>query len=285
MAETSSSLDEVTDGEWQSILAQDRGRQRPKVLKLVLAAQQSGHADFGDLPVLSRDRLLAKVTASIRDMPLWKLHALPGGQELRFLYRRGADASTLLFERGIVGCLAEFSSLIEHIVRSAWLRFVLRCNANLVGRASQVEQFLFPDGRNHLAAWRSVLTDIQGSSCFYCEKDLRADVDVDHFLPWSRYPRDLGQNFVLAHTRCNGQKRDHLPSVEHLQRWCQRNETCREELSQAFDAAGLPHDWPTLRKVAQSLYRSAANAGAGVWQLGAGLVPLQDLWRRVLGVA
>lgn len=276
--------DDAAD-EWRYILVQDRGRQRPRVLKLVLAAQQAGHGDLGDLPVVRRDQLLAKVKASIRAMPLWKLHALAGGREMQFLYRRGGDANTLLFEPGIVGCLAEFSGLIEHIVRSAWLRFVVRCNARLVGKAAQVEDFLFPDGRGRLDALRPVLEQVQGRTCFYCDRDLRQDVAVDHFLSWSRYPRDLGHNFVLAHARCNGQKRDHLPSVEHLGRWRQRNEDGGRQLAAAFDAAGLPHDWPTLCRVAQSLYRSAANAGAGVWRVGSGLVPLADDWRRILGVA
>jgi hypothetical protein len=33
---------------------------------------------------------------------------------------------------------------------------------------------------------------------------------VDHFIPWSRYPADLGHNFVLAHDRCINAKSDYL---------------------------------------------------------------------------
>ncbi len=28
---------------------------------------------------------------------------------------------------------------------------------------------------------------------------MKQDPHVDHFIPWSRYPRDLARNFVLAH--------------------------------------------------------------------------------------
>ncbi len=32
---------------------------------------------------------------------------------------------------------------------------------------------------------------------------------IDHFIPWSRYPIDLGHNFVLAHAGCNSAKAYH----------------------------------------------------------------------------
>ena len=39
---------------------------------------------------------------------------------------------------------------------------------------------------------------------------MKQDPHVDHFIPWSRYPRDLVQNFVLAHNACNLDKGDML---------------------------------------------------------------------------
>ena len=36
---------------------------------------------------------------------------------------------------------------------------------------------------------------------------------VDHFIPWRRYPLDLGHNFVLAHSACNSSKGDRLAAV------------------------------------------------------------------------
>ena len=29
---------------------------------------------------------------------------------------------------------------------------------------------------------------LQGGRCFYCEDALRGPTDVDHFIPWARYP-------------------------------------------------------------------------------------------------
>jgi hypothetical protein len=267
---------------WNTMLLQDRGGQQSRVLRLLLDEQAQGHASLHALPTERRARLFTEVAKSIRDMPLWRLH-LVDGADFRFLYQRGADDDTLVFEPGIVACLVAFAPLIERIVRGAWLEFVLRYNNRLLGAVAQVESFLFPDGRAGLASWRPVLESVQGTRCFYCADEM-SEVAVDHFLPWARYPRDLGHNFVLAHARCNGQKRDHLPSVEHLERWCRRNDEQHVAMAEAFDRARLPHDWATLRRAAGSLYHVAAHAGARVWQRQRELVPLDDRWRELLGV-
>jgi hypothetical protein len=48
--------------------------------------------------------------------------------------------------------------------------------------------------------------------------------EIDHFAPWSRYPRDLAHNLVLAHKVCNRQKSDLLAAETHLDEWLLRNE-------------------------------------------------------------
>ncbi len=40
--------------------------------------------------------------------------------------------------------------------------------------------------------------EIQEGRCFYCERRLGGAPHVDHLVPWSRYPVDLGHNFVVA---------------------------------------------------------------------------------------
>lgn len=34
---------------------------------------------------------------------------------------------------------------------------------------------------------------------------------------------NLGHNFALADSRCNGKKRDRMPHLDHLARWSERN--------------------------------------------------------------
>jgi HNH endonuclease len=45
---------------------------------------------------------------------------------------------------------------------------------------------------------------------------------VDHFVPWSRYPDDTLDNFVVADNRCNGFKSSSLAAADHLTRWTHR---------------------------------------------------------------
>lgn len=272
--------------EWDMLLVQNANGTFLKVLELIRAEHQAGHARFRDVPPLRRRQLMAEVRRSIKEMPLWKLHTVGGDGEFLFLYRRADSDYQLRFEPGIVACLAKFALLLEDVVRSRWMRFVLGCNHRLLASAAQVEEFLFPDGRQGLGAWRRVLQEVQRADCFYCLRPMSAEAVVDHFLPWVRYRRDLGHNFVLAHAQCNQQKKDHLASCAHLERWCQRNEEHGLQLAAEFDREGLPHDWATLRKVAGSLYQIAENVDARVWQQGQKhLVPLDAAWRRILGVA
>lgn len=285
VAETPPPYGSVSEEAWDGVLVQDRGGQRPRVLRLIREEHQRGCSLPRELPGDRKLELLREVGTSIREMPLWRLHVIAGQGEFRFLYRRGDNHNEILLEPGIAACLSGFSPLIGEVVRAAWLRFVLRCNPHLLGTsASQLEAFLFPSDREGLAAWRPVLDQLQGSDCFYCGTLMR-DAVVDHFLPWSRYPRDLGDNFVLAHAECNVRKRDHLASLEHLVRWRQRNDVHGERMAGAFDRARLPHDWPTVRRVARSLYSVAENAGARVWHGGSELVALEQGWRGVLGCA
>lgn len=269
-------------GSWAGVLNQDRGGQTPRILKLIRSEQEAGCAHMRDLPHDRRASLSNAARASIRDMPLWKLQVVATGQESPFLYRRGGTSSEIVFEPGVVGCLAEFAVLVEHVVRAAWLRFVLRANHRLLGSpAAQLEDFLFPSSRAALSVWRPALQELQGNECFYCGREMGI-AHVDHFLPWSRYPRDLGHNFVLADEACNNAKSDHLASLEHLEKWFQRNDEDGEQLAQRFEAERLPHDWQTLRRVTGSLYGVAEHAGALVWQEKKQFVALGAGWRHLV---
>ena len=86
---------------------------------------------------------------------------------------------------------------------------------------------------------RPVLIEIQDRRCFYCNERLSAvSTHVDHFIPWSRYPVDLGHNFVLADSRCNGQKRDRLPAYDHLAAWTERNAQLGSQIGDAIEERG-----------------------------------------------
>ena len=66
--------------------------------------------------------------------------------------------------------------------------------AAVEGLAADLELFLFGGARVDLSAARAALQEMQENRCFYCGSAMKQDPHVDHFIAWSRYPRDLAQS-------------------------------------------------------------------------------------------
>jgi hypothetical protein len=184
-----------------------------------------------------------------------------------------------------VYCFRKFHDLVTELAQNAWVRFVrsLTLNRPLLGETVDLREFLFGCDRNNLTTVRNVLRDVQGGRCFYCEGRIGRDGAVDHFIPWSRYPLDLGHNYVLADGRCNGNKGDRLAFHGHLRRWCERNQ--QPAMTELFASRTLLHDLDLTRRVALWAYSQAERAQANVWTEGRdGLVALDPGWRRSPGL-
>ena len=171
------------------------------------------------------------------------------------------------------------------MIEGAWSLFVQRRNPRLLSQVVDLRSFLFGFRRSSLVAYRPLLLEVQRGQCFYCESDLKARGDIDHFIPWRRYPLDLGHNFVLAHKGCNSSKSDLLAAEEHLERWTERSRVCREELEEGFDKLKALHDWSATRGIARYAYGQVQRDGGQVWVEARELRPLSDRWRRILSAA
>lgn len=254
----------------------------------VLNRVAAAHEQFqGSLPRLRRDkatwdRLLRDVARTIEVMPLWKLQTV-GPDKLHFLYPNIGKGDRIALHGEAVYCLRRFRDLIGDMAETAWVRFVRRLQRNhaLLGEGPDLREFLFGSDRSALGAVRDLLRELDGNRCFYCAGTIRGEPVVDHFVPWSRYPLDLGHNFVLADARCNGDKLDRLAAFEHLERWCARN--VRPDWTAALEARILPHDARRTKQVAGWAYAQAEAGGTTVWQRGRdGLITLDPRWRAVL---
>jgi 5-methylcytosine-specific restriction endonuclease McrA len=135
--------------------------------------------------------------------------------------------------------------------------------------------------RIDLSPVRPVLMDLESGRCFYCGRGLQGSGAVDHFIAWSRYPVDLGHNFVLAHASCNSSKGDHLAAFEHLARWAERNALHAGPLRVAFEEAELPSDPRISRQVAHWAY-SQGGDGTRTWAENNRFVPLPRSWMQAL---
>jgi hypothetical protein len=93
-----------------------------------------------------------------------------------------------------------------------------------VGGDGCADAFLFGADRVQTAKVRVGLWEIQERRCFYCDARVTEPVrgQVDHFIPWSRYPDDGLDNLVIADVGCNQAKSNSLAAADHVARWAQR---------------------------------------------------------------
>lgn len=97
------------------------------------------------------------------------------------------------------------------------------------------------------------------------QRPWRHRADVDHFIPWVRYPTALGHNVVLAHAACNNSKKDLLATEPHLSRWALRNREHGETMARAFGRRGLDHHLQSSLMIVRWAYEYAERAKTHVW--------------------
>ena len=216
----------------------ERGGSR--IIGLILNYQcKTGHSSFARASSEHRHAfasLLREVEWTLVEMPLPKLQRVQG-QDREWLYRIGwsdqrlpskRDLGTPRFDNrllllpGVAETLRRLSGVLRPLIQEQWVRQILRFDKH---SPPDIHDFLFGTARADLAAVREPLVELQRGDCFYCSGRLRGgSVEVDHFVPWARYPcNDLG-NLVAAHRTCNGAKSDHLAAARHVERWGARLE-------------------------------------------------------------
>ncbi len=236
------------------------------------------------------ERLVRYVEWKLVEMPLPRLQ-LVGDHEDAFIYRihweRGIAKAAftdydrfpneILFVPGAAEHLVRLAGLLRPLVQRHWASMVASLNGDLVPDA-QLEAFLFGEDRISLAPVRDVLAELQRGRCFYCDGRLRTDVEVDHFIPWARYPNNGIENLVATNRKCNSDKRDRLASGEHVARWVDWTRAREGDLDDI--AARLLWDRHPARSlgVARSIYLRLP-AGAKLWR---GVGEIVDLERTLL---
>jgi hypothetical protein len=263
----------------ERVLRQNTG-QPAKIISLIEDARRQ-HGD--SLAIIMREthawkRLVRKVEAVVKGMPLWKLQTV-GNERLDFLYEEVERDGGIELRPGAAYCFRQFYSLIQDAVRSAWLRDVRSLNGDWLGEALDLREFLFGAERNALGVVRPLLMDLQHGKCFYCDQSIRGDGGhVDHFIPWSKYPIDLGHNFVFADSRWNGKKRDRMPHVDHLARWSDRNRQYGSEITPTLNEH-LACDLPCTNRIACWAYEQTQAAHGLTWLRGDESLTLSSEWR------
>ncbi len=200
------------------------------------------------------ERLVKHVEWKLIEMPLPRLQIM-GQSQRAFIYEIGWDQQVrrpevaryqageasdfdnrMLLRPGVGEYLLQLSGLLRPLIQRRWAAMVAQVNRL---EESQLEMFLFGANRVQTAKVRAELWEIQGRQCFYCHTRVREPVqgEVDHFVPWSRYPDDGLDNLVVADKACNGFKSNSLPAAEHVTRWARRFVEGSDEHAQLSDLA------------------------------------------------
>ena len=223
--------------------------------------------------------LLAKVAQTVSAQPLNYLQNF-GGTTNDFLYER-AGLGKVKLKPGVAYSLRRFHPLVQQLARSHWLGHIKGNprNQSILGEADDLEDFLFATSRQSLLMMAEGLRKLDGPGCFYCAGTLTAG-DVDHFVPFSKYPRDLAHNFVLAHPSCNRSKSATLAARPHLERWLERLELRSDSIAEIGHVAGLVVDVQVSRQIAAWGYTSAIASGGSAWLAPAKYESVDDSYTR-----
>lgn len=234
------------------------------------------------------DKLVNQVEKKLIEMPLPRLQYF-GKQELRFIYdiawsvntpinlryvtayQAGKDScfdNRILLKPNAADYLVNLSGLLRPMIQRSWAMQVAKMNKL---EESKLQDFLFGRSRNAIHRFANPLRDLQNNRCFYCESIFKNQPsktpEVDHFIPWARYPNDALANFVLAHSDCNHSKSDHFAATGYLDKWISRNQN-PSDLAQLTVIANN-ENWELLEQssinIANTLY-SRLPANIELWQ-------------------
>ena len=265
------------------VLLQNKGKQAAIIRKIARAQDEHGGSLFR-LRQSAPDlwgTLIAGIRRTVLHMPLWKLQTV-GSERLDFLYENiDAPTKSITLKPGIAFCFRAYYPLLRDLIQGAWVRFVQRVNSTELGAVTDLGSFLFDQERSSLESYRKILVDVQSNRCLYCHREIRGKSDIDHFVPWTRYPTDLGHNFVLAHPSCNNSKSDFLAAEQHLGGWAERNRNHAHELEERLTAAGLLHDQHASTRIAEWAYEQVEKANGQVWVGRASFQHLGQNWRQL----
>ncbi len=273
--------------EGEAILRQNSGGQA-RIVTLIADFRRE-HAPDGrsiararlDAPAEFR-RLEREVEWKLVEMPLPRLQRVGRGVDA-FIYdiawgdqirRREFEGSAfdnrLLLRPGAGEHLVALSGVIRPLIHRQWIAQVTMIN-DLPER--RLERFLFGRERARLGLVCAPLLELQGGACFYCERRIVTDAEVDHFIPWSRHPEDGLDNLVVAHGRCNGNKSDHLADAAHVDRWVRRVTEDREALAEVERATRWERAALRTENVIRSIYRGLPESVA-LWHAPGEFVPV-----------
>lgn len=205
-------------------------------------AEVTGVRNLANLSSEARSRLDRKMARILPINVLGLFHASkPASMGELYDWTRGENAVHLPVAAHHF--IDDNAPTLESIANLWWARFLERRN----GLAPLVIEKVERDGvrRERLTAYVRLLQRLDGNRCFYCERDLAANLatHVDHVIPWSFLLSNPSWDLVLACGACNLAKSDRLPTESFMQKLALTNAARRRaELPRTFASALLIQD-------------------------------------------
>lgn len=181
---------------------------------------------------------------------------------LRGKQRRSDFDNAIRFVDGAALELVRLAPVLVPLLRAEWTAKVSALNA--LAEARLAEHLFGRDRIDHSPLHRP-LRSLQNGRCFYCNGSLSGGASqVDHFLPWSRYPDDGIDNLLLAHDRCNREKLYFLADIGFGHRWHARSLEQSGQLDEIASEVRWARDWTRTRGVVASVYQTVPD-GVRLW--------------------
>jgi len=250
------------------------------ILRLHLVGEQTRHRTPESLELHHPSefrRCLDEVERTFARYPL-RLLQVVGNENRPFLYdidwaesvsltALHADGGGIVrFRPGAGDELVRLAPLLRPLIELHWVRMVAALNKVDI-EGEQLRSHLFGADRTAFpAALRSGLSELQDGRCFYCGNRFTNRSEVDHFVPWSRWPNDAIENLVLADS-CNNHKRDHLAAGEHAARWSARLAGHSADLATIAGRSTWPSEPERTTAIGRASYFHLPS-GTPLWVLG-----------------
>lgn len=259
-----------SDNDSDSVLKQSNTTGQAKVINIILQLQQN--LQTINLTVARACKLpwqnaLKDVARTIKTYPAKHLQSAENKQVREFLFTYESKANNINLNQGIAYCLARFSKIIQKLCQQYWTEFVRKNRHNQTYFSDDVDlqQFLFQQSRQSLKLLVPILLETQQGQCFYCQQRLTSNLEVDHFIPWSKYPIDTTHNFVLTDHKCNNSKRDYLAEERFYEKWLIRNQNYGNGIAEATISMGFVTHLRRSETISQWAYQVAVEHNDLVW--------------------
>ena len=260
-----------SDQSSDSVLRQSSTKGQASVINGILSLQNNTKTTSLTIARIQNTGLwqstIKDIASTIKKYPAKYLQSAEDKVSREFLYIYDAKEKIITLKPGIAYCFTRFSKIVNKLCQQYWTEFVRKNRHNQPYFSDDVDlqKFLFHQSRQNLKVLESILIDTQQGQCFYCHKNLKNNIEVDHFIPWSKYPIDTTHNFVLTDHSCNNSKRDYLAEELFYEKWLERNQRHGHTIEQQAKTIGFITNQQRSETISQWAYQIAVEHDDLVW--------------------